>query len=453
MERDSRSQRSLRFAVALSSPRALRVVIPLIVALCTLVVSVIGERALTKSTQELTRARFQEETRVVADGVGGVLASADPLLGTMREAVLAAAPKLDLRQDPAKDPVLGNLARALAAAVRVHEGVVYASVSFPNGHYLDAHFDKDEGLRFDVIRNALDGAVADATGGALKQRARYKFTGFDGLVLEGEQLSRYDPRQRPFYELALRTRRAAWTSPYLFFDDHATGITRTLPVYQAEVLIAVLTIDFNLTALSDFVGRLQRESSALSLLHTDDGSLLALPDSLRPKVPPSGERPMRYTDIPSPTVRAFFVAPPGDREVLTVTTGTGVEQVMALTAQVPGAGDLRWYVTALVPESVHAGILREHRKRSVLAMSVAVVASVLLGLLVGGYMQRAQRLVVQAQLAARDAASRAERAEGIAKKLGSYELVHRIGVGGMGEVWRATHRLLPRDAAAKLIRP
>src|SRR5258705_11875292 len=35
---------------------------------------------------------------------------------------------------------------------------------------------------------------------------------------------------------------------------------------------------------------------------------------------------------------------------------------------------------------------------------------------------------------------------------GSYELIERIGEGGMGEVWRARHRLLARPAAIKLIR-
>jgi serine/threonine-protein kinase len=39
-----------------------------------------------------------------------------------------------------------------------------------------------------------------------------------------------------------------------------------------------------------------------------------------------------------------------------------------------------------------------------------------------------------------------------AREIGSYELVERIGEGGMGEVWRAKHRLLARPAAVKLIR-
>jgi len=40
-----------------------------------------------------------------------------------------------------------------------------------------------------------------------------------------------------------------------------------------------------------------------------------------------------------------------------------------------------------------------------------------------------------------------------AQEMGGYRLVERLGRGGMGEVWRATHRFLVRDAAIKLIRP
>jgi serine/threonine-protein kinase len=39
-----------------------------------------------------------------------------------------------------------------------------------------------------------------------------------------------------------------------------------------------------------------------------------------------------------------------------------------------------------------------------------------------------------------------------ARELGSYRLMHLIGRGGMGEVWRATHRMLARPAAIKLIK-
>jgi serine/threonine-protein kinase len=40
-----------------------------------------------------------------------------------------------------------------------------------------------------------------------------------------------------------------------------------------------------------------------------------------------------------------------------------------------------------------------------------------------------------------------------AREMGSYRLVEKLGQGGMGEVWRAEHRMLARAAAIKLIRP
>lgn len=40
-----------------------------------------------------------------------------------------------------------------------------------------------------------------------------------------------------------------------------------------------------------------------------------------------------------------------------------------------------------------------------------------------------------------------------AREFGSYELVMKLGEGGMGEVWVARHRMLARPAAVKLVRP
>ena len=40
-----------------------------------------------------------------------------------------------------------------------------------------------------------------------------------------------------------------------------------------------------------------------------------------------------------------------------------------------------------------------------------------------------------------------------AREMGSYQIGDLIGRGGMGEVYKATHRMLARPAAVKLIRP
>jgi serine/threonine-protein kinase len=40
-----------------------------------------------------------------------------------------------------------------------------------------------------------------------------------------------------------------------------------------------------------------------------------------------------------------------------------------------------------------------------------------------------------------------------AREMGSYRLIERLSSGGMGEVWRADHRMLARPAAVKFVRP
>ncbi len=77
-----------------------------------------------------------------------------------------------------------------------------------------------------------------------------------------------------------------------------------------------------------------------------------------------------------------------------------------------------------------------------LALSVGVLASITVPLLVCAVMSALPAWVMV----------RFRRKLAAARRLGSYQLVQRLGRGGMGEVWQARHDLLARPAAIKLIR-
>ena len=72
--------------------------------------------------------------------------------------------------------------------------------------------------------------------------------------------------------------------------------------------------------------------------------------------------------------------------------------------------------------------------RALVAAFAPTLAAAVFGIIISGFVFR---ISVQASRA---------------RELGSYRLVEPLGSGGMGEVWRAEHRMLARPAAIKLIR-
>lgn len=411
---------------ALASPVGVLLTIPLLVIAVGIGVLLVGRDATRSTSDSMARKQLAEQATSVQNDVAFALDQAGPMLDRLR--VLA---------DPARpaDDVL----------VRLHDlmvgrpGVAYASISFRDGTFRGAYL--GEARRVDVQESRIGTRGTDVV--------RYTVAG-GALAKLREEVTDYDPRRRGFYQLAERTQARAWTEPYTFFGTHETGITCTEPVYDDQhLLVAVLTVDFDVGALSTFVARSTLDE-ARTLVTTREGVILAYPaaDKL---ARPAGDRLLRFGDLHDPALDALFgslAAPEPGMTIVDLETSAG--GYLASVAPIGGlrAGvsvPLDWYVATIVPTRTLLGPTHALERKSLIASAGALAVALGLALVLAWNLVRMRRQVAASRAEARTAEARA-------RELGSYKLVARLGAGGMGEVWRAEHRLLARTAAIKLIR-
>ena len=423
--------RTLLLSRALGSPLGILIVFPAIVVSVGLFLTLQGQRSLTASNRDLGQHRLAEQASLVATHLRGALDSADPMLDRLSDFTLEHTP------DKPKE----EAAAVLLDLMQGHPGVAYVSISFTDGTFQGAYFE-DRRVLFQDSRVAQNGTSV----------RRFEYRGHDALTPLDESASQYDPRKRDFYVKASTARTRVWTKPYPFYGNRHTGVTRAAPVYLQEAgerkLHAVLTVDFDVDELSRLL-RAGELTDMRTLLFTGNGTLLAYPQGEQriAKLPLSLDSALSYRELKDPTLDALFAKlgpnPRLGRQLLAFDVA-GTSHLAAL-APVTQDRALDWTVAYVVPERVFFESLHSYGRRS---FGIAAIA-VLLAL---GVSVAFARLVVRVRREAATAREEAKRANQEARELGSYRLVKCLGKGGMGEVWRAEHRLLAREAAIKLIR-
>jgi len=414
-----------RIGRLLASPVGVLVTLPALVIAAGLGILLVGRDATRTASQSMARGQLVEQARRIEADVAFALDQAGPLLVRLR--ALA---------DPAR-PLEDTLVRMHDLMV-ARPGVSYVSISFPDGTFRGAYLPHGES-RIEAQESRITARGTEVS----------RFTVAGGALAPlRQEVTDYDPRKRDFYTLAQAARARAWTNPYPFYGSHETGITCTEPVLAGGELSAVLTVDFEVGALSSFVAR-PGLPQARSLVFTKDGVILAYPAAERLALP-AAERLLQREDLRDPGVDALLAQPLAGEQRF-VELGARDGGYLASVAPIGGkragvAVPLDWYVATLVPEHTLLGPMRALQRWSLWVSAGALVFAVGLSLVLAWNLVRMRRLVVASREEARSAEERA-------RELGAYRLIAKLGAGGMGEVWRAEHRLLARSAAIKLIRP
>jgi serine/threonine protein kinase len=422
--------RAARFARALASPTGVLVIVPLLVIAAGAVVLLLGRRATSDASDAMARRQLAAQANDVAHDMAFALDSADPLLAAL---------------DALADPTLP----IADVAVRLHDlvvgrpGIANVSIAFPAG-VLRATF-VDDDARDVRVQESVVGANATT-------RTNYAIARGRAAAASTETTS-YDPRTRPHYALATREGTRAWMQPHTFFASHRTGLTIVEPLFadaEHRALRAVITVDFDVTALSSFIVRAPVDG-ARTIVFAGDGTILASAGIRVPDAAAHENRLLRHEDFADPAIEALFAELHPTAELGFVTLSSSAGGYFASVAPIGGrhagvAAPLDWYLATLVPSAILFGPTRQLERQSLIASGGALAIAVGVAVMFAWNIVRMRRAVG-------DARERARSAEARAKELGSYRLIGRLGFGGMGEVWRAEHRLLARQAAIKLVRP
>lgn len=412
-----------RVAAAVASPLGVVLLVPAMVLAIGAWLTFLGQRALESSSLALGVEQLRVRNTTVGRQIGLALGAADPILERLRT----------LASVHGESSPLPEAAFTMRDLMQGRPGVAYVSLSFPDGTFQATYVGDDGSIRFQDSRVTTGGTHI----------VRFSTDGRHGLVSLVEEQSSYDPRKRSFYALASASNGPAWTSPYPFFKTHYPGITRTEAVRAPNGDVrAVLTVDFDVKELSRFLEQIPLAGTRV-LLFSDDGTLLADPAAAEriQSLPIRGDRTLKVGDLKDPVLDAFFAA----RARGVASFSAGGRDYLAQQASVADPA-LRWRVASFIPEDLLLGPARAYERRARVVALLSLLAAVGVSFLFSRHIVRMRRQTADARAAATRAAAEA-------RDLGSYRLTSRLGAGGMGEVWRAEHRLLARQAAIKLIRP
>lgn len=186
-----------------------------------------------------------------------------------REAEFAVDDTVAGIQDGALSIEDDTLEFALYQQFRSYEYLRALYVAYPNGDFL-------------MLRRAPEGdgyTVRHLIGGDDQvqfdesRSATFAITGQTSIEVD------YDPRTRPWWQLATQTDAIVWTDPYVFFTDNLPGTTVAERVAVDGQTVAVVGADVGLADLGEILSSLPLGESGEAFVLGADRTVIAAPSS------------------------------------------------------------------------------------------------------------------------------------------------------------------------------
>jgi sigma-B regulation protein RsbU (phosphoserine phosphatase) len=357
----------------------------LVVGLCSLVLLTgavvlgLAHRSARAGTEELTGSVFREVSGRAATHTRAFVLRAAPVVASLRQ-LADKGLAIDDRD---------RLAPQLLSVLEANPGLSWVSYADEAGTFTGPYRTPDGKLR--LYRTQI-------TAGSTRQEEVDVLPDGTWKVFRTDDNSHYDPRVRPFYKQAKDVGRLVWLRPYVFQLWWAPGITCAAPVTDAKGRFrGVLTADFDLTALSEFIAGVSVSEHSRVFLFTDDQVLLAHPSQRGGAITGSAEtaRLLKLADAGDPVVddyraklRPDLLQPDGDQSFRFFEFLHDGIDYLGSTNSFRIGDDLVWVVGVAAPKSDFVGDVWQTQTQALVAATAAVLAAVALAFLLARAVSR-----------------------------------------------------------------
>jgi hypothetical protein len=180
----------------------------------------------------------------------------------------------------------------------------------------------------------------------------------NAINVENDPADTFDPRTRPWYQGAERTRKPYWTETYSFFTLKKPGITFSIPHFDADgKLQSVVGVDIELANLCAFLKQLDVGQNGKAFILDRNGRIVAFPSDDWLPDRPDAKAPM-LDELGDPLMTRIFnhlrVAGFG-RQVLSF----GDQHIIVSSEPVSMVTDKNWLVVIVVPETDFVGFVAD----------------------------------------------------------------------------------------------
>lgn len=181
----------------------------------------------------------------------------------------------------------------------------------------------------------------------------------------------YDPRTRPWYQLAQEQRDAAFTAPYIDASSNALTMSVVVPMYENSRLTGVAGADLTMKSITDIVTSIDFLGFGYAFLVNDEGKVLAHPDQA-------------FLDKP---MSAFLGSQPAKSPEFIQLDVQGQNSLVSFVP-IEGLKNVQWYLGVVIDQDKAYASIDSFNVMALLYLIMGVAATTLMMTVLLNYLMR-----------------------------------------------------------------